>query len=110
MYRFRKDLQHKKAVKISVPHQEVMMCLNENPLNPYPELKEEFQQILTEVPFNRYFNEVTQKLQELLSNYTEIGGDCIAMGNGADEMLYYLFTSLNAPESYILSLAPSYFD
>ncbi|MBS3767202.1 MAG: histidinol-phosphate aminotransferase family protein [Candidatus Cloacimonetes bacterium] len=110
MYRFRKDLQHKEAVKISVPHQEVMMCLNENPLNPYPELKEEFQQILTEVPFNRYFNEVTQKLQELLSNYIEIGGDCIAMGNGADEMLYYLFTSLNAPESYILSLAPSYFD
>lgn len=110
MYRFRKDLQHKEAVKIAVPHQDVMMCLNENPLNPYPELKKEFHSILAGVSFNRYFNEVTQELKSELSNYTGVNKNCILMGNGADEMLYYLFTAVNDPDSYILTLAPSYFD
>lgn len=110
MYRFRQDLQHKEAVKIAVSHQKVMMCLNENPLNPYPELKEEFHQILANIPLNRYFNKVTQELKHELTEYTGLDPNYILMGNGADELLYYLFTSLNDPNSYLLSLAPSYFD
>ncbi len=110
MYRFRKDLQDKEAVKIDVPHREVMMCLNENPLNPYPELEEEFHNILEKVPFNRYLNDVTNKLYAKLSQYTGVGENCLTFGNGADEMLYYLFTSINDQNSYVLSLAPSYFD
>jgi len=110
MYRFRKDLQQKKAVKIAVPHEEVMMCLNENPFNSYPKLKREFHQILSQVPFNRYFSDVSKRLQHELGKYAGVDPSCIIMGNGADEMLYYLFTALNEPGSHVLSLAPSYFD
>ena len=113
MYRFRKDLQAKKAVEVNVPHKEVMMCLNESTLNPLEAVKEQLLANLKDVPLNRYFNDITPKLKDKLAEYIgfRIKPSQILFGNGADEMIYYIFNSVReSVKSYAVSLAPSYFD
>ncbi|MBI9030453.1 histidinol-phosphate aminotransferase family protein [bacterium] len=113
MYRFRKDLEAKKAVEINVPHKKVMMCLNESTLNPLEAVKDQLLENLKLVPLNRYFNDITPKLKNKLAEYVGHGikPSQILFGNGADEMLYYIFTSVReSVRSYAVSLAPSYFD
>ncbi len=113
MYRFRKDLEAKKAVEVNVPHKKVMMCLNESTLNPLDAVKDQLLENLKSVPLNRYFNDITPKLREKLAEYVGYGikPSQILFGNGADEMLYYIFNSVReSVRSYAVSLAPSYFD
>ncbi len=113
MYRFRKDLQEKKAVEINVPHKKVMMCLNESTLNPLEAIKDQLMENLKEVPLNRYFNDISSKLKDKLAEYVgyNVKSSQILFGNGADEMLYYIFNSVrDSVRSYAVSLAPSYFD
>ncbi len=113
MYRFRKDLEAKKAVEVNVPHKKVMMCLNESTLNPLDAVKDQLLENLKSVPLNRYFNDITPKLREKLAEYVGYGikTSQILFGNGADEMLYYIFNSVReSVRSYAVSLAPSYFD
>lgn len=113
MYKFRKDLQDKKAVEVNVPHKKVMMCLNESTLNPLNAVKEQLLSNLEDVPLNRYFNDITPRLKKKLAEYIGFGvkPSQILFGNGADEMIYYIFNSVReGSKSYAVSLAPSYFD
>lgn len=113
MFRFRKDLENRGGVEINVPHKKVMMCLNESTLDPFEAIKEELLENLKSVPLNRYFNDITGKLKDKLADYVGYGvnSNQILFGNGADEMLYNIFTSVRETESsYAVSLAPSYFD
>jgi histidinol-phosphate aminotransferase len=113
MYLFRKDLKDKKAVVINVPHTNTMMCLNESTLDPWKQIGSKVSDRLKSVPLNRYFNPITQQLKQALANYIGhgISPSQLLFGNGADEMLYYLFTAVRENElSFAVSLAPSYFD
>jgi histidinol-phosphate aminotransferase len=113
MYLFRKDLKDKKAVQINVPHTNIMMCLNESTLDPWKQIGDKVSEKLKAIPLNRYFNPITQQLKQSLANYVGhgINPSQILFGNGADEMLYYLFTAVRENEkSFAVSLAPSYFD
>jgi histidinol-phosphate aminotransferase len=113
MYLFRRDLESKKAVEINVPHKKDMMCLNESTLNPWQAIGDKVAQRLQTVPLNRYFNPVTGELKTALAAYIGYGIQPaqIQFGNGADEMLYYIFTAVRESEaSFAVSLAPSYFD
>jgi histidinol-phosphate aminotransferase len=113
MYYFRKDLKDKKAVVINVPHTNTMMCLNESTLDPWKQIGDKVSKKLESVHLNRYFNPITQQLKQSLVTYIGhgISPSQILFGNGADEMLYYLFTAVRENElSYAVSLAPSYFD
>jgi histidinol-phosphate aminotransferase len=89
------------------------MCLNESTLDPWQQIGDKVSQKLKTVPLNRYFNPITQQLKQSLAAYVGhgINPNQILFGNGADEMLYFLFTSVRENElSYAVSLAPSYFD
>lgn len=113
MYPYRKDLQEKEPVKIDVPHSRIMMSLNESTLNPLGLIRDAFLENLGSVSLNRYFSEISDKLTEKLISYIghNIDADQILMGNGADQLLYYLFLACRHNESsFALSLAPSYFD
>jgi len=109
--RFRADLTKIRETVVDVPHKNFMMCLNESTLNPFEILSKEIIQKLRNVPFNRYFNSITQELLNLLSHYVGLDKEYIMMGNGADEMLYYTFVSVREnKKDFALSLSPSYFD
>lgn len=106
----RSDLDSKKPVKVDVPHSRVMMCLNESTLDPWQILKPQFIELMEKVNFNRYHSWITDALLNELSRYCGVDRDMIIMGNGADEMLYYLFTAVNDKNAFAVSLSPSYFD
>ncbi len=113
MYRFRKDLEKRKPAIIDVPLKKHMMCLNESSLDPYQLIKATFLNKMENVHLNRYFQDITAELEHKLTDYIGFGltSENFVYGNGADEMLYYLFTSLRGREGdYAYSLAPSYFD
>ncbi|MCF7794450.1 MAG: aminotransferase class I/II-fold pyridoxal phosphate-dependent enzyme [Candidatus Cloacimonetes bacterium] len=111
MYLFRDDLKNKKPVNINVPKKTVKLGLNESNLNPLDIVRERFLEKMKNVPLNRYFNDITNDLFAQLSDYTGVPEDHLAMGNGADEMLFYIFTAVrNNNSSFAVSLAPSYFD
>ena len=108
---FREDLKNRKPIKVNVPFKKVMMCLNESDLNPMSVLQDKIMQKISRFPINRYFNSITKDLNGLLENYTGFSPDCFIYGNGADEMLYYIFNSVRADnQSFAISLSPSYFD
>ncbi len=109
MHHFRKGLNEQKSVAVNVPRKKIMMCLNESYANPYHIIKESFLSKLERINLNRYFSEITKELHAKLSQY--VGNSNLLFGNGADEMLYYLFTAVREDtNSFALSLSPSYFD
>ncbi len=113
MHIFRSDLKDKKPVNVNVPHKEIMMCLNESTFNPFKELKDEFIRNLEQVELNRYYQPVTESLTNELVSYVghDLKAENLFWGNGADEMLYYIFVAVREDkESFALSLSPSYFD
>jgi histidinol-phosphate aminotransferase len=108
---FRNDLQNKKAVEIKVPRKKTMMCLNESTLDPFSVIKDAFLKKMQNVHLNRYFNPISSSLKKKLANYVGTNTQNLVLGNGADEMLYYIFTAVrNSSEDYAVSLSPSYFD
>lgn len=113
MYLFRKDLKQKQPVQVEVPHKRVMMSLNESTLNPLGLIKGPFLDNLNKIALNRYYSDITKELIKELGRYigNDIAEDQILMGNGADQMLYYIFLAVrDSSDDFALSLAPSYFD
>ncbi|MBU1220012.1 aminotransferase class I/II-fold pyridoxal phosphate-dependent enzyme [Myxococcota bacterium] len=114
MYRFRSDLENAEyLVDINVPHLKHMMCLNESWENPWALLRHDLIRRIDGVNLNRYYDPVTAELKSSLASYFGHGitPANLAFGNGADEMLYFIFTAVRENKgNYALSLAPSYFD
>ncbi len=113
MYRFRPDLKERKLPIITVPRRDVMMCLNESAMDPFQAVREPFLKRMEDIHLNRYFSDVTDELKKALANYVGHGTspDCFEFGNGADEMLYYLFTSVReSKDTFAAAIAPTYGD
>ena len=113
MYRFRHDLEHRKLPVVSVPKRDVMMCLNESAMDPFQAIHEKFLRKMEDIHLNRYFSDVTDELKKALADYVGHGltPECFEFGNGADEMLYYLFTSIRESfDTHAVSVAPTYGD
>ena len=110
---FRNDLTEKPEVKVNVVAKTHMMSLNESDLNPLYPLRLEMSLSIAHTEINRYFTPITATLKKNLADYVGHGVDesQILFGNGVDDMLYFIFTSVRDNEnSFALSLAPSYFD
>jgi histidinol-phosphate aminotransferase len=110
---FRSDLKDKKPSKISVPVKKRMMCLNESCLNPYQAIKQQFLAKMEEIELNRYLSPVMEKLHLSLTSYigNSLTKENVLWGNGADDILYHIFLAVREnDQSFVVSLAPSYFD
>lgn len=110
---FRTDLIDKQPPLVSVPLRKRMMCLNESCLDPYQAIKEQFLSRMESIHLNRYLSPITDELHQKLATYIGCGikKENVIWGNGADDMLYHIFLSVrDTPESFAVSLAPSYFD
>ena len=111
VYFFRHDLKEKHQVNVDVPHLKHMMCLNESTLDPFQSVKHEFINLMNNIHLNRYYSYITQDLYQEIATYAEAESDQLILGNGADEMLYYLFNAVrDNSNTFAISLSPSYFD
>jgi histidinol-phosphate aminotransferase len=74
-------------------------------------LRDSVQKNLSRIQINRYYSPLTDELYEALADYCKVNKDQLALGNGADELLYYAFTASNTKaESELVHPSPSYFD
>ena len=107
----RDDLEKIAPNIVDVPHRKIMMCLNESPVNPFSHIWDKVAEKLGDLAVNRYHSQNTDDLLEKLADYCNVSPSQIAMGNGADEMIYYFFVMLRSrAEDKIIYPAPSYFD
>jgi histidinol-phosphate aminotransferase len=87
------------------------MSLNEGPRDPLEAFWPDISRRLLAVGANRYRKPVTGKLLDELSSYAGASRDNLLMGNGADEVLYYVFTSLRRDaDDFVVTLEPTYPD
>ena len=88
-----------------------MMSLNEGPRDPIAAFWPDISRRLLEVGANRYRKLVTGRLLDELSAYVGAGRGSLLMANGADEVLYYVFTSLRRDaDDFVVALEPTYPD
>lgn len=108
---FRNDLKNRKVPVVTVPKKKHMMCLNESHVDLWNLLKPEFIKNLDKIQLNRYRSSVTDELLTKLADYAKVNKNQLIFGQGADDMLYTIFTAVRQNEnSFALSLGPSYFD
>ncbi len=109
----RNDLIGVNPDNITIERNETMMSLNESPLNPFELIWPGIITRLKTIEINRYYNNITGKLNNSLCNYLgyNIQPENLLLTNGADEALFYLFTGIRTERrDKIVTLHPSYFD
>ena len=68
----------------------VKLSSNELPLDLPGELKKKISEAVGDIPFNRYPDPSCGELKEVISQFFGIAPENIMLGNGSDELIYYL--------------------
>lgn len=81
---------------------------NESPFGLPDEVQAKVDRAIKEVSVNRYPDPEAQRLIELISKVSEFSSEGILLGNGSDELIGMLITTLANGTGKILSPAPSF--
>ena len=104
----RKNVQAIKPYTVDSSEYEVMLHANENPFNPFRDLKQEIMQALFECNGNRYPSIDAAPLRAALAESTGFNQEEILCGNGSDEILQMIVQAFIDPEDTIVSFAPTF--
>lgn len=104
----RKNVQAIKPYTVDTSDYEVMLHANENPFNPFRDLKQEIMQALFECDGNRYPSIDAAPLRAALAESTGFRQEEILCGNGSDEILQMIVQAFIDPEDTIISFAPTF--
>lgn len=109
---FRKDLAKKEENKILVERKKNTLALNESYMSALSLLNDEQRDRLLNSRIDKYPTfEFVQPFLDALKNYCKIKTeDQILIGNGIDELLYFLFISINEKGSKCIVNVPTYPD
>ncbi len=83
-------LKSLKAYKTETTPAKIKLSSNELPLDLPGELKEKISQEIKKISFNRYPDPHSEELKEVLSDFLGVPERNIMLGNGSDELIYYL--------------------
>ena len=83
-----------KAYKTEVTPASVRLSSNEFPYDFPEEIKEKILQSLREVPLNKYPDPESKELKEVISDFFGVPEENLLLGNGSDELIYYLTLSV----------------
>ncbi len=109
---FRKDLTKKAENKILVERKKNTLALNESYISALSLLSDEQRDGILNSKIEKYpTSEFVQPFLSALKNYCKIKTeDQILIGNGIDELLYFLFISINEKGSKCIVNVPTYPD
>ncbi len=110
---FRKNLKAKDINQIFIEEKETNLSLNESPYNPLKLLSDDDRVEIANFDINKYPREQQKKelKQEIISYCNSvIKEENILLGNGIDELLYFLFASISEPKSKVIINTPTYPD
>lgn len=104
----RKNLQAIRPYQTDSKEYEVLLHANENPFNPFRNLKHEIINALFECNGNRYPSIDAAPLRAALASDMGFSQDQILCGNGSDEILQMIVQAFIDPEDTIVSLSPTF--
>jgi len=81
---------------------------NESPYDLPPVLKKQILQKLSEINWNRYPSLRMSDLTEAITAYTGYSGSGIIVGNGSNEMIQTIFSSVCEPRDKVLLISPGF--
>lgn len=83
----------------SVPGIEVKLDANESPYSLPEAQRQELANLLSQVALNRYPDSRAEALREIVSAEYRVSGDALLFGNGSDEIIQILMTTLSRPRA-----------
>ncbi len=87
---FAKRIDHLKAYKTETSPAKVKLSSNELPYDLPEELKAKIKEEIAKIPFNRYPDPYATELREILAKLWKVKPENIILGNGSDELIFYL--------------------
>lgn len=104
----RKNLEAISPYTIDTTPYEVSLHANENPFNPFRDLKEEIVSALLQCDGNRYPSINAAPLRQALARDLDLSDNQIICGNGSDEILQMILQAFIDPGDPIVSLSPTF--
>ncbi len=87
---FSKRLKNLKAYKTETTPAPIKLSSNELPYDLPPDLKGRVSEVLKGIPFNRYPDPNSERLKSAVAEFFCVPEESIVLGNGSDELIYYL--------------------
>ena len=97
-----------KAYKTEKSKAKVRLSSNELPYDLPTELKEKISEEIKKVPLNRYPDPSCGELKEVLADFFGVKPDNLVLGNGSDELIYYLSTAVGDLEGAVYIPVPTF--
>lgn len=104
----RKNLQDVTPYKTDSQGYEILLHANENPFNPFRDLKEEITSALFACEGNRYPSVDAAPLRQALGADLGFSPEQIICGNGSDEVLQMMMQAFIDPGDTVVSIAPTF--
>jgi histidinol-phosphate aminotransferase len=104
----RKNLEEITPYTVDPTPYEVYLHANENPFNPFRDLKEEIMSALFQCDGNRYPSINAAPLRQALARDLNLSEEQIICGNGSDEILQMILQAFIDPDDPIVSLSPTF--
>ncbi len=86
----------------------LVMDANESPFLPDGEILEEFSKAVCRLDYNRYPDSTAAKLVEAFSKAYGVPKECVAAGNGSDELISLLISSFLEPGDRVVVATPDF--
>ena len=105
---FSKRIAKLKPYRTETSKAKIKLSSNELPYDLPKWLKEKIKKAVSEIPFNRYPDPFATELREILAELWNIKPENIILGNGSDEMIFYLTLVIGEPYEGIIYPIPTF--
>ncbi len=105
---FRSDLSQLSAYSVKEDQHRIKLDANESPFDLPTPIRQKIEVELSNLTFQRYPAAAAQELRKTLATYLELPPDWILVGNGSDELLFYLVQIFDRQYSAVLYPTPTF--
>ncbi len=105
---FSKRLEKLKAYKTETSSAKVKLSSNELPYDLPEELKDRIAEGIKRIPLSRYPDPNAEELKLVIADFFGVSERNIVLGNGSDELIYYLSTAVGELDQGILIPVPTF--
>jgi histidinol-phosphate aminotransferase len=105
---FSKRISKLKPYKTETSKAKIKLSSNELPYDLPNWLKERIEKAVADIPFNRYPDPFANELREILAELWNVKPENIILGNGSDELIFYLTLVIGEPYEGIAYPIPTF--
>ena len=97
-----------RSYKTETSEAKVKLSSNELPYDLPEDLKKRVSEEIKKIPLNRYPDPSCGELKEVLADFLDIKPENAVLGNGSDELIYYLSVAVGEPDQAVYIPVPTF--